>query len=193
MAKNKITKILSERLEELTEKKRDINYKLSDAKQAEQMDIPYPTFVRYKGNTAECPISAIVKMAKYYNVSADYLLGLVDNSATDPKLRRFLDLTELSEDAYHHLLIGGILKGTYKKFNVYNQRSVRIRNWIISSGYLDRITNFLNAIEKTSKGTVKECKEKGKFQSTTFLMCEAANYSTIEHFDEIDKKIFFVI
>lgn len=66
MAKNEITKVLSERLEELTESKRDIDYKLSDKKQAEQMGIPYPTFNKYKHNTAECPISTVVKMAKYY-------------------------------------------------------------------------------------------------------------------------------
>lgn len=86
MAQNEITKVLSNRLEKLTEEKRDIDYTLSDKKQAEQMSIPYPTFVKYKGNKAECPISTIVKMAEYYGVSTDYLLGRVPNTTSDVNL-----------------------------------------------------------------------------------------------------------
>lgn len=86
MAQNEITKVLSNRLEKLTEEKRDIDYTLSDKKQAEQMSIPYPTFVKYKGNKAECPISTVVKMAEYYGVSTDYLLGRVPNTTVDVNL-----------------------------------------------------------------------------------------------------------
>lgn len=99
MAKSEITKVLSERLEELTEKKRDIDYRLSDKKQAEEMDIPYPSFVKYKKNTAECPISAVVKMAKYYNVSTDYLLGKRKDFTTNDELKFVGDYTGLNQQA----------------------------------------------------------------------------------------------
>ena len=100
MAKSEITKVLSERLEALTERKRDIDYRLSDKKQAEQMDIPYPTFNKYKRNEAECPISTIVKMAKYYNVSADYLLGIgKDFTPDDDELKFVGNYTGLNQQA----------------------------------------------------------------------------------------------
>lgn len=99
MAKSEITKIFSERLEELTERKKDIDYKLSDKQQAEQMGIPYPTFTKYKNNTAECPISTVVKIARYYNVSTDYLLGLTQAKTTDSDLKSVCDYTGLSEEA----------------------------------------------------------------------------------------------
>lgn len=97
MAQNEITKKLSDRLEELTEKKRDVDYRLSDKKQAEQMGIPYPTFLKYKGDKAECPISTIVKMAKYYGVSTDYLLGLTDIQSTDMNFKKACEYMGISQ------------------------------------------------------------------------------------------------
>jgi len=47
MSQNAVTKILSERLKELTENMRDTNYKLSDSKQADEIGIPYQTFRKY--------------------------------------------------------------------------------------------------------------------------------------------------
>lgn len=103
MAQNEITKILSDRLEELTEKKRDIDYRFSDKKQAEQMGIPYPTFLKYKGDKAECPISAIVKMAEYYGVSTEYLLGRTQTKTPNPELEKFLGVMGLSEKAFDNI------------------------------------------------------------------------------------------
>lgn len=115
MAQNKITKVLSNRLEELTERKRDIDYRLSDKKQAEQMGIPYPTFVKYKGDKAECPISTIVKMAEYYGASTDYLLGRTPVKTTDPDLQAACKITGLSEKALHHLIF---LNAVYDGFEI---------------------------------------------------------------------------
>lgn len=103
MAQNKTTKVLSNRLEELTEGKRDIDYRLSDKKQAEQMGIPYPTFVKYKRDKAECPISTIVKMAEYYGVSTDYLLGLQKKPSNTPNVIAVTEYTELSPEATEKL------------------------------------------------------------------------------------------
>lgn len=103
MAKSEITKIFSERLEELTERKKDTDYKLSDKQQAEQMGIPYPTFTKYKNNTAECPISTVVKIARYYNVSTDYLLGLQREPTNDPDVIAVTEYTALSKEAAEKL------------------------------------------------------------------------------------------
>lgn len=104
MAQNEITKVLSNRLEELTERKRDIDYRLSDKKQAEQMGIPYPTFVKYKGDKAECPISTIVKMAEYYGVSTDYLLGLQKEPTNNPNEIAVTEYTRLTKKAIENVI-----------------------------------------------------------------------------------------
>lgn len=99
MGKNEIKQILAERLNDLMERKRDIDYKLSDKKQAQQMDIPYNTFNNYRYATSECPISALVKMAKYFHVSTDYLLGLQREPTNDPDVIAITEYTGLSPES----------------------------------------------------------------------------------------------
>lgn len=103
MSQSEITKFLSERLEDLTERKRDIDSKLSDKKQAEEMGIPYPTFLKYKKDTAECPISTIVKIAEYYGVSADFLLGRTNIQSTDINLQKSCDYLGISQKSGENL------------------------------------------------------------------------------------------
>ena len=64
--------ILSKRLETLIELKKDEDYKNSIPQQARDMDIPYPTLVKYiNGDVKNCPATNILKMAKYYGVSSE--------------------------------------------------------------------------------------------------------------------------
>ena len=42
-------------------------------------------YARYEGGANEMPIRHLLKLAKYYDVSTDYLLGLTDNKAAYPK------------------------------------------------------------------------------------------------------------
>ena len=109
MAKTETTLILSNRLEELTEKKRDENPKLSNKVQAAEMNIPYQTFNKYLHDNAECNISYLKVMAKYFDVSTDYLLGYSDVATNDTDLRTVCDYSGLSEGALQTLT-------TYKEF-----------------------------------------------------------------------------
>ena len=142
MAQNEITKVLSTRLEELTERKRDIDYRLSDKKQAEQMGIPYPTFIKYKGDKAECPISTIVKMAEYYGVSTDYLLGRTKCETTDTNKAGAADYLGISEKAVE--MIYGISKS-------YDFRYSNALNLILSSPqfalWVYAVRQWLNNLE----------------------------------------------
>ena len=94
-----LKEILSKRLETLIENKKDENYQNSIPKQADGMGIPYPTFVKYINGKAECPASNIIKIARYYGVSTDYLLGNSPNPTTDEKLQGVCKYTGLSEKA----------------------------------------------------------------------------------------------
>lgn len=163
MAKSEITKILSERLEKLTEQKRDSDYKLSDKKQADQMGIPYPTFNKYKGDSAECPISTVVKMAKYYNVSTDYLLGLTDNTTIDPEVKTICEYTGLNEESVNKLHEDFKptryieLTKDCKLFDRDNNPDniFKILNLFISRGYVQEIAAILFDLEKSSDKLMK--------------------------------------
>lgn len=139
MVKNEITQILSERLEALTESKRDVDYELSNKKQAEQIDIPYPTFNNYKYNKAECPISTIVKIAKYYNVSTDYLLGLSEVKSNNADLISVCQYTGLNEEAVSML----------RQFNTKEHKDLMgVVNRLISEGDLTDMARILSAKEQ---------------------------------------------
>lgn len=78
---------LKERLDSLIEYKQDEDLKLSQKKQADEMGIPYTTFCKYTtddpAKASQCSISNLVKIADYYGVSTDYLLGRVDEKSPD--------------------------------------------------------------------------------------------------------------
>ncbi|OUN05705.1 hypothetical protein B5G43_11855 [Flavonifractor sp. An92] len=65
--------VLSERLKEL----RLANQKKQD-ELAELLDLSYSAYKRYEYGEREPTASTIVRMARYFNVSSDYLLGLRD-------------------------------------------------------------------------------------------------------------------
>ena len=68
--------ILNERLNELKNSK-----KLLQKQVAEGSKIPLRTYQRYENGEREPTMSALVALADFFNVSADYLLGRSDNPA----------------------------------------------------------------------------------------------------------------
>lgn len=99
MAKTETTKTFGERLSELVELKRDSNYTTNQKKQAEEMNVPYSSFRKYLNDGAECGISYLVQIAKYYDVSTDFLLGTSDTPTTDPNVQMICEYTGLSKEA----------------------------------------------------------------------------------------------
>ena len=54
----------------------------SDIKQkhlAEYLHIKQNTYSQYENGQRQIPIPLLIKLAKYYNVSTDYILGLTDH------------------------------------------------------------------------------------------------------------------
>lgn len=90
---------LKSRLELLIEQKKDSDYSLSETKQAELMNIPYQTFHKYVKGTAECSISNLAKIANYYKVSTDYLLGITDIPSLKKNIQNACKTTGLSQKA----------------------------------------------------------------------------------------------
>ena len=48
---------------------------------ADVVNMPRSVYRRYESGERETPVWVIVKLAKYYHVSTDYLLGLTDDPA----------------------------------------------------------------------------------------------------------------
>ncbi len=52
---------------------------LSQRKLAEIMHMHKTTYVRYETGEREIPFNIVIMLAKFYNVSLDYIAGLTDN------------------------------------------------------------------------------------------------------------------
>ena len=46
---------------------------------AEYLHIKQNTYSQYENGQRQIPIDVLIKLAKYYNVSTDYILGISDN------------------------------------------------------------------------------------------------------------------
>ena len=60
----------------------------SDIKQkdiAEYLHIKQNTYSQYENGQRQLPIDVLLSLAKYYNVSTDYLLGLTNTKSPYPK------------------------------------------------------------------------------------------------------------
>lgn len=132
----------SKRLEKLIEKKKDENHQNSIPKQADGIGIPYPTFVKYINGKAECPASNIIKIARYYGVSTDYLLGNTPNATTDEKLQGVCKYTGLSEKAVENL--------TENK----NSTDIRYINFLLEYGFVRGFFNEFSLYVNSDKITL---------------------------------------
>ncbi len=61
------------RLKELRE---DLDLKQKDI--ADYLNIKQNTYSQYENGQRQLPVEVLVKLSRYYNVSADYVLGLTD-------------------------------------------------------------------------------------------------------------------
>ncbi len=53
---------------------------LSQAETAKKIGVSQQTYSRYESHTTEIPLEKLVWLARYYRVTTDYLLGVIDKS-----------------------------------------------------------------------------------------------------------------
>lgn len=101
--KSETTQIFASRLHKLVEEQRAHavarGSKLSDGKIADNCGINRPAFNKYLHNDSEIGVNSLVKIARYFNVSTDYLLGLTNASPADLSERELCEATGLNEKA----------------------------------------------------------------------------------------------
>ena len=96
--------ILSKRLDELVNSVLDMDCTKSIPVQCREMDIHYQTFMKYYKGISECNAANLIKIAVYYNVSVDYLLGRTDAKTLDIDISGCCKLTGLSESAVNMII-----------------------------------------------------------------------------------------
>ena len=97
-SKTKVTAIFAKRLNELV-KARMEQENINKTQIAKDIGIERPSLTKYLSDDTEIGINALVKIAKYLNVSTDYLLGLTDTPSIDPSERIACEATGLTSAA----------------------------------------------------------------------------------------------
>ena len=52
---------------------------------ADYLNIKQNTYSQYENEARQIPIDLLIKLAKYFNVSTDYILGVTDTKETFPE------------------------------------------------------------------------------------------------------------
>lgn len=86
--------VLAERMTELRKKH---NFTQEDI--AKYLDCNRATVANYENGKRQPDYNTLIKLAKKYSVSTDYLLGLTDVTTTDRDLKFICDYTGLSEES----------------------------------------------------------------------------------------------
>jgi len=88
-----------ERLLKLREERNETQQQLADA-----IGITRQSLSRYETNDRTPNIDLVYNIAKHYNVSADYLLGLSEIQSSDKKIETACEVTGLSEKAINEII-----------------------------------------------------------------------------------------
>ncbi len=115
MPKNATTETFAERLADLIA---DRNISLD--KIGKEIGVSKSTLSKYTNDEAEAPIGTLVKLANYFNVSADYLIGISEAKTNNKDLQFICDYTGLSNETIETLhkescretFLNGILQKT---------------------------------------------------------------------------------
>lgn len=70
---------------------------------ASKVGVTQQTLSRYEKGQRQATIEFVVKAARIFNVSTDYLLGFSDNSTTNPDIKNACEVTGLSERVINNI------------------------------------------------------------------------------------------
>ena len=78
-----VIEMIFQRLQDLRKDKEKTQEDVGDI-----LSLHREVYGRYERGDVEIPVWALIKLAHYYNVSTDYLLGLTDNATPYPPKKR---------------------------------------------------------------------------------------------------------
>lgn len=136
--------IFANRLKELREK-----IGLNQKECAEKLNISRGSISFYENGERLPDIETIYNMSKFFNVSADYLVGLADEPSNDPKINSIKAYTGLTENSIQFL---NSLFCDLKEYNSYISNGGEAKNELTAryeySGYLLHFLNDAFACEE---------------------------------------------
>jgi len=98
-----VTKSFADRISEMIEKKKKGGKAIRDI--AEESGVPSGSISKYQNDAGEAGINSLVKLASYFGVSTDYLLGLTDiasGNADDMAIEKRLGLSSMTIEKLNH-------------------------------------------------------------------------------------------
>jgi len=138
--------VLSERLYLLSQEKANEQSGETVPKQAEAMNIPYTTLLKYIKGVTECPSSNLIKIARYYGVCTDYLLGLTDRRSMTVDVGAIMEQLNLSNDAVRQLSTPWIYKEvhTVMRYDGQYEQIEAVMDKFISSNMIFELSMKMN-------------------------------------------------
>ena len=138
-----IGKVFGERLLHLREERNETQEQLAKA-----VGITRQSLSRYETNERTPNIELIYNIAKHYNVSADYLLGLSEVRSAEKNIKISMKTTGFSEDAIISLQVIG--KNNPEIITVLNN-IVETETKVIKEGLLAKLTRYLTVMPTEGK------------------------------------------
>lgn len=138
---------------------------------AEYLGVSAVAIGQYYNGDALPSMDNLIKIAKYFNVSTDYLLGLTDVKTTDTDLKMIVDYTGLSEEAVICLhekrckkmeVISKRAKKRYDETRITQLQNIYKERYIDNASELFILSEFI--INKNS--LLQNCNEYIKHQRT---------------------------
>lgn len=93
------TKVFADKLFDLINEKKPKRHE----EIANEIGVDKSSISKYINDNGEAGINSLVKIARYFNVSTDYLLGLTDVRSNDKSIKAICDFTGLNEDSVKFL------------------------------------------------------------------------------------------
>lgn len=97
-----VSKTFAERLSDLVAEEKESGVQIREL--ADKIGIGAGSLSQYQNDFTTASIEALYKIAKYFNVSADYLLGLTHVRTGDKDIREVCDYTGMSEEAIESIV-----------------------------------------------------------------------------------------
>ena len=137
-------------IKELREKTGESQEQLAEALNAPNRE----TITRWENGSRDLKREHIIAIAKHFNVSADYLLGLSNNSSIDPDIQNACSVTGLSSEAIEHLS-----DMQYCDFNTPYKRTDIIENIILNAHFRNLLDTLCEACLFASAETLTKTTE----------------------------------
>ena len=119
---------------------------------AEVADVTRQAVSAYQDGSSQPTADTLKKIAKHFNVSVDWLLGLSETKSTDPKVKEICEYTGLSEEAIEKLHEHTEFNKNYPQYtNVLEHLDIFIENCGYIFEYLNKYiesVSLCGALEK---------------------------------------------